>query len=235
MENKEKKILGSKGFKVAYAFAVIIALGTVMFTKISTEKSLGNIKSLEENEIKNEQLTNELTERFIIEETVRHNVTDVPDTRNNENTTVITENSKFNKPYEDYYCLPFGNTIIKDFSNLTPVYSKTMGDWRTHSGIDFKGADGAAVVSIAYGEVISIYDDVLLGTTVLVDHGNGVTAKYCGLNKETLNVKEHSSLNSEDIIGYLGYVPCETKDGSHLHFEISYNGETVEPLELMGK
>ncbi len=234
MENKKTKFLGSKKFKVAYAFMVVIALGTVMFTKISTEKSLGNIKSLEENEILNQEITENITERVIEEEPVRQNITDIPDTRN-EKPTETTEKSKFNTPYEDYYCLPFGNTIIKDFSNTSPVYSKTMGDYRTHNGIDFKGEKGAAIVSIAYGEVISVFDDTLFGTTVLIDHGNGVTAKYCGLNKDTLNVKEHTTLKSEDIIGYLDNVPCETKDGPHLHFEISYNGENVEPLELMGK
>ena len=142
---------------------------------------------------------------------------------------------KYNKPYSDYYCLPFGNQIIKDYSNMNPVYSKTLGDWRTHNGIDFSGEAGSAVVAISYGEVISIYEDTLFGTCVLIDHGNGVTAKYCGLNKETLTIREHSCVNSEDIIGYLGEIPCEKQEGAHLHFEITHNGELVEPLELMGK
>ena len=202
-----------------------------MFTKISTERNLGNIGSLEDN-ITEEVITTEPA-KLIIEETVRQNLTDVPDTR--EETEKTTIEDKYNKPYSDYYCLPFGNQIIKDYSNMNPVYSKTLGDWRTHNGIDFSGEAGGAVVAISYGEVISIYEDTLFGTCVLIDHGNGVTAKYCGLNKETINVKEHSTVNSEDIIGYLGEIPCEKQDGSHLHFEITHNGEIVEPLELMGK
>jgi murein DD-endopeptidase MepM/ murein hydrolase activator NlpD len=202
-----------------------------MFTKISTERNLGNIGSLEDN-VTEEVITTEPA-KLIIEETVRQNLTDVPDTR--EETEKTTIEDKYNKPYSDYYCLPFGNQIIKDYSNMNPVYSKTLGDWRTHNGIDFSGEAGSAVVAISYGEVISIYEDTLFGTCVLIDHGNGVTAKYCGLNKDTLNVKEHSSVNSEDIIGYLGEVPCEKQEGAHLHFEITHNGEIVEPLELMGK
>lgn len=229
--NNEKNKNTNKKFKIAYAFTFIIAIAALMFTKISSEKSLGNISSLENNTTEKQIITT----KNIIEETVRQNLTNIPDTREATQENKETEKDKYNKPYSDYYCLPFGNQIIKDYSNMNPVYSKTLGDWRTHNGIDFSGEAGGAVVAISYGEVISIYEDTLFGTCVLIDHGNGVTAKYCGLNKDTLNVKEHSSVNSEDIIGYLGEIPCEKQEGAHLHFEITHNGELVEPLELMGK
>ena len=232
MNNNENKTNTNKKFKIAYAFTFIIAIGALLFTKISSEKSLGNISSLENTTTK-QQITT--TEKNVVEETVRQNLTNIPDTREATEENKETEKDKYNKPYNDYYCLPFGNQIIKDYSNMNPVYSKTLGDWRTHNGIDFSGEDGGAVVAIAYGEVISIYEDTLFGTCILIDHGNGVTAKYCGLNKDTLNVQEHSSVNSEDIIGYLGEIPCEKQEGAHLHFEITHNGELVEPLELMGK
>ena len=230
--NNENKTNTNKKFKIAYAFTFIIAIAALMFTKISSEKSLGNINSLENSTTDKQIIT---TENINIEETVRQNLTNIPDTREVSEENKETEKDKYNKPYSDYYCLPFGNQIIKDYSNMNPVYSKTLGDWRTHNGIDFSGEAGGAVVAISCGEVISIYEDTLFGTCVLIDHGNGVTAKYCGLNKETLNVKEHSSVNSEDIIGYLGDIPCEKQEGAHLHFEITHNGELVEPLELMGK
>ena len=230
--NNENKTNTNKKFKIAYAFTFIIAIAALMFTKISSEKSLGNINSLENSTTDKQIIT---TENINIEETVRQNLTNIPDTREVSEENKETEKDKYNKPYSDYYCLPFGNQIIKDYSNMNPVYSKTLGDWRTHNGIDFSGEAGGAVVAISCGEVISIYEDTLFGTCVLIDHGNGVTAKYCGLNKETLNVKEHSSVNSEDIIGYLGEIPCEKQEGAHLHFEITHNGELVEPLELMGK
>lgn len=230
--NNENKTNTNKKFKIAYAFTFIIAIGALLFTKISSEKSLGNISSLENTTTK-QQITT--TEKIVVEETVRQNLTNIPDTREATEENKETEKDKYNKPYSDYYCLPFGNQIIKDYSNMNPVYSKTLGDWRTHNGIDFSGEAGGAVVAISYGEVISIYEDTLFGTCVLIDHGNGVTAKYCGLNKDTLNVQEHSSVNSEDIIGYLGEIPCEKQEGAHLHFEITHNGELVEPLELMGK
>ena len=49
MNNEEKKTKTNRNFKIAYAFTIVIALGALMFSKISTEKNLGKINSLEEN------------------------------------------------------------------------------------------------------------------------------------------------------------------------------------------
>ena len=88
---------------------------------------------------------------LIKKETVRQNVTNVPDTRSQ--TEKITTTDKYNKPYKDYYCLPFGNQIIKDYSNMNPVYSKTMGDWRTHNGIDFTGG---TTITVSVNENVTL-------------------------------------------------------------------------------
>ncbi len=236
----------TKKVKYAYAFALLFALGTALITKISTEKAIGNIAPIESDyvTITTENYTSKdsifLTTEPDFE--VRQNLEDVPDTReetekNTEEQTKeeTTKSSKYATPYQDYYSLPLGTDILKDYSPDKPTYSATMGDWRTHSGIDFKAAEGEQVKAISYGTVTKVYDDALWGTVVEIDHGNGVTAKYCGFNKSTLEVKKGSIVESGSLLGYLGAIPCEKTELSHLHFEIIYNGENVEPLELMGK
>lgn len=238
--NKNKKTMNK--VKVAYAFAMILAIGAAFTAKIATEKALGNISPIESDyvTISPEKETSKDSE-FLTEEPdfeVRNNVTNVPDTRaETEESTEIstTEKSKFSKPYEDYFSLPLGTDILRDYAPDRPMYSATMGDWRTHNGIDFQGADGDQIKAISYGTVSKIYDDVLLGTVVEIDHGNGVIARYCGLNKDTLEVKPASTVEAGALIGFLGKVPFEKTDISHLHFEIIYNGKNVDPLELMGR
>ena len=234
-----------KKVKYAYAFALLLALGTALIAKISTENALGNLAPIESDyvTITTEKSTTKdsvfLTTEPDFE--VRQNLEDVPDTRaeteeQTENETEeTTESPKYATPYQDYYSLPLGTDILKDYSPDKPSYSATMGDWRTHSGIDFKAAEGEQVKAISYGTVTNVYDDALWGTVVQIDHGNGVTAKYCGFNKDTLEIKKGSTVESGSLLGYLGTIPCEKSELSHLHFEISYNGESVEPLELMGK
>ena len=110
-----------------------------------------------------------------------------------------------------------------------------MGDWRTHKGIDFSGDSGAQVKAIAEGKVTKIYDDALYGTVVEIDHGNEVIARYCGINKETIEIKENGTVKAGALIGYLGEIPCEKEEVSHLHFEIIYKGKNTDPLEIMGR
>lgn len=240
-----------RGVKIAYAVALLFALGGALTAKIATENAVEGFKSTFPNEEITLPVTTENQNLNIYDVTdepdfeVRQNLTDVPDTRTEETqpetetqteTTIkSTEKSQYAVPYSDYYTLPLGTDISRDYSPETPVYNATMGDWRTHSGIDFKGTDGAQVLAISYGKVSKVYSDPLLGTVVEIDHGNEVIARYCGLNKDVLEVKAGDTVKSGALIGYLDSVPCEKSDLSHLHFEIIYKGENVDPLELMGK
>lgn len=132
------------------------------------------------------------------------------------------------------FSLPLEAGIAKAYSNGEMVQSKTMGDWRVHNGADFKGTVGDAVKAINNGVVKAVYDDVLWGTVVEIDHGQGMIAKYCGLGKgSTPEVGEKVKIN--DRVGNLGTIPIESADDVHLHLEILQDGKAVEPLAAMGK
>lgn len=244
-EQRRKKI---RFVKFAYAFAVLIAIGGALAAKIITEKTLGNINT----PIEQDYVTFATTEGTTVKETefqVRQNVTDVPDTRNEvtesetqetttqETTQKVTETTtkEYAEPYKDYYTLPAGTDICKEYLPGKPTYNTTTDDWRTHPAVDFKTEEGAQIKAISDGVVKDIYDDVLLGTVMEIDHGNEVIAKYCGLNKETLKRAKGNKVTAGQLIGYLGDVPYEKTEAPHLHFEIEYKGENVDPLELMGK
>lgn len=240
-----------RGVKIAYAVALLFAVGGALTAKIATENALEGFNATFPNEEITLPATTQGEKINIYDATeepdfeVRQNLTDVPDTRleesetepetKEETTQTTTEKSEYAIPYSDYYTLPLGTDITKDYSPETPIYNSTMGDWRTHAGIDFKGADGAQVLAISYGKVSKVYNDPLYGTVVEINHGNEVIAKYCGLNKDVLEVKAGDTVKAGTLIGYLDSVPCEKSDLSHLHFEVIYKGENVDPLELMGK
>ena len=96
-----------------------------------------------------------------------------------------TEKIEENKPFSGDFALPMGSDVINDFSNGEMVQSKTMGDWRVHNGVDFGGSAGNDVGAVADGKITKVYDDVFWGTVVEIDHGNGMTAKYCGMKTAT--------------------------------------------------
>lgn len=155
--------------------------------------------------------------------------TDVPDTRaqtEESTSSAVTEKAEF--------LLPCGTQIIKDYSRGELVESKTMGDFRVHNGIDFKANKGDDVKAVADGKVLSVTESSLWGWVVEIDHGNGMTAKYCGLMKNPA-VKKGDSVSIGKIIGRVGAVPCESTDGEHLHFEVRINDEASDPLAALGR
>ncbi len=139
-----------------------------------------------------------------------------------------------NLPFTGSFTLPLGTQILKDYSDGEMVSSKTMGDWRIHNGIDFSGSPNAEVISIQSGTVADIYTDDMWGLVLVVDHGNGMLAKYCGLAANS-TPKEGAKIRNGETIGKLGEIPVEAADEPHLHLEITVDGKTVDPLAAMNR
>lgn len=152
-------------------------------------------------------------------------VTGIPDERETEAQT---------ERKTEGFALPMGNDIIKDYSAGEMVFSKTMGDWRVHDGVDFGGAAGNSVDAVADGRITRIYDDIFWGTVVEIDHGNSMTVRYCGLKKGT-TLPEGALVKKSEKIGTLGSIPIESAEGDHLHIEVTVDGITVDPLEALNK
>ncbi len=156
-------------------------------------------------------------------------VTETPQTTTPPSTESETVGGTLPRP--NYFELPLGLDIVQDFSRTEPVFNATMGDWRTHNGVDFAGVIGDPVKASAAGFVTGVYDDPMYGVVMEIDHGGGITAKYCGLGKGS-TVPVGTEVKTNDTIGYLGTVPCESDAGAHLHLEMTENGEIVDPLVL---
>lgn len=145
-----------------------------------------------------------------------------------------TEKIEENKPFSGDFALPMGTDIIKDFSNGEMVQSRTTGDWRVHNGVDFGGSAGNEVTAVSKGKVTKVYNDGFWGTVVEIDHGNGMTVRYCGM-KEGSCLPEGTEVEKYDKIGSLGHVPIEISDEDHLHLEVVIDGEYVDPLKALNK
>lgn len=129
--------------------------------------------------------------------------------------------------------LPLGTRILKDYSNGAMVKSKTMNDWRLHNGVDFSGEFGDEIKSVCDGTVSSVYTDPMWGKVIEIRHDGKMSAKYCGFDE--INVNEGDIVAKEQILGTLGTIPVESADNTHLHLEITVNGETVDPIEALGR
>ncbi len=129
---------------------------------------------------------------------------------------------------------PAGNNVTKEFSAGNPIYSNTMGDWRTHDGTDFKAEKGSVVRAISSGVVKDIYADPSYGTTIVIDHSGQFTAYYSGLGETTMVQKGQQVEPGQDI-GCINKVPCEIADEPHLHLAIFKDEKFIDPLLILDK
>ena len=131
------------------------------------------------------------------------------------------------------YSWPVVGSVDAGYSVETLVYDRTMGDWRTHDGLDILAPLGEPVKAAASGTVSEVYSDDLYGTTVVIDHGAGIVSVYSNL-AELPTVSAGDSVSMGDTIGSVGTTAiCETNSPYHLHFAMSVNGESVNPADYL--
>ena len=128
---------------------------------------------------------------------------------------------------------PCNGSISKEYSPDKLIYSKTMNDWRTHSGIDIAAPKGDIVAAAADGVVEKVYEDNNLGVVVVIGHGGSIKTLYGNL-QDLGYIEVGRRVAKGDTIGAVGDTSIlEKKDEAHLHFEVITGGETQNPSEYI--
>lgn len=131
------------------------------------------------------------------------------------------------------YVWPVIGEIALPYSMDALVFNTTMGDWRTHDGIDIVAQAGEYVRAAAAGTVAEVYEDQLYGTTVVIDHGAGLVSYYANMQAQPV-VRQGDHVLAGDTIGAVGETAlCETAQPPHLHFAMSLDNESVDPAEYL--
>jgi len=133
------------------------------------------------------------------------------------------------------FSAPVDNFVIKDYSAEVPVFSYTMNDYRVHSGVDIACSAGTPVLAAADGLVCEVFCDPMMGVTVGVQHSGGALTRYKGLSEDSMNlVKTGDEVKIGQVIGASGETALiESAEEAHVHFELTINGESVDPGEYM--
>lgn len=130
---------------------------------------------------------------------------------------------------------PVPGALTKAFSGDELVFDKTMADYRVHKGADYAAKDGQRVCAISAGTVTDVSYDELYGYTVRISHSDGLESFYCSLMK-TVSVKAGQKVAAGDVIGGVGNtMTIECEEESHLHLELTRDGEYIDPETILPK
>lgn len=214
--------------------------------KLLTEEASSELsKKINEVKESNENLTTK--EKSEEENVISVNKNNTEKEENNENTTTKKQNNtntvnevKENNVEQEKkdskentnkteFIFPVEGEVIKEFAKDNLIYSETLEEWITHTGIDIKAERSTIVKTVADGMVKSIKNDPRYGLTVIIEHSNGYVSSYSSLLTAEF-VKEGEKVEQGQTIGTVGNSAVfEVAEDNHLHFELLKDGSNINP------
>ncbi len=249
------KIIFYAGIGVAILAVIVVAL--FMYSKSLSDDVKDSTMSLEKmanmagNNTQNtesasteigksvEESENELNTTNVANTTNQTNATNATNVNNTANrinttnTSNVTTSSKTTTPTETKKELsfekPVEGEIVREFAQDSLIYSETLQEWTTHSGIDIQADKTTVVKAAEAGTVKSIKNDPRYGLTIVIEHDDNYQTIYSNL-LTTEFVVEGEKVEKGQSLGTVGNTAVfEVADEPHLHFEIWKDSLPVDP------
>ena len=140
-----------------------------------------------------------------------------------------------------YYLDENGNSISRllmktplDGARLSSRYGlrkhPILGFTRLHRGVDFAARRGTPVFAAGDGVISALGVEGNHGKRIRINHEYNYKTLYAHLNGYARGLKTGSPVTQGQVIGYVGATGLAT--GPHLHYEITYDGRSVNPLTI---
>jgi len=122
--------------------------------------------------------------------------------------------------------IPVNGALIMPFGEFIHPVS---GIPAFHTGIDIAVQDNKEINAVYEGIVAEIGSKPEYGNYIMINHGLGVRTVYAHCSEIT--VESGQEIKQGQIIAKIKNTSIYT--GSHLHFEIVVNNNTIDPLEYI--
>jgi len=120
---------------------------------------------------------------------------------------------------QNHYFIPVKGVIINKFNKI-----------QKHYGVDIATKSKEVVNSILDGVVIYSGFTLLSGNVIVIQHKENLLSLYKHLEKTFVNIGDKVEAGS--VIGIVGNTG-ELSTGPHLHFEMWYKGQPINPENLL--
>ncbi|MEN8256552.1 MAG: M23 family metallopeptidase [Thermodesulfobacteriota bacterium] len=137
---------------------------------------------------------------------------------------------KFDHSLDIIKSVPLGPPVL---GSITSLYGRRIDPINEkvafHSGIDISDKTGTEIITTAHGKIVDKGYTEGNGNYVVVGHGKGFKTRYLHMKKSL--VEKNQQVKRGQVIGLVGNSGRST--GPHLHYEILYNGKSVNPLKFV--
>ena len=131
------------------------------------------------------------------------------------------------------FIMPVANALEIGEYCETVVFNQTLGVYQAHRAVDFFAEEGSEVFAVYDGVVESVENSILQGTTICINHGNGLKTYYNSLIDGD-SVVVNQKVKQGDVIGEVSVSNRqEYKDGAHLHFYVKENDQLIDPAKYL--
>ncbi len=164
-----------------------------------------------------------------------NNTTKSTNTANSINSTTATnaESQEKETKKEWIFVKPVEGEIVREYAKDNLIYSNTLQEWTTHTGIDIKADKTTVVKAAEEGTVKSIKNDPRYGLTIVIEHDEQYQTIYSNLLTSEF-VVEGEKVEKGQAIGTVGNTAVfEIADEPHLHFEIWKDSLPIDPTTLI--
>jgi stage II sporulation protein Q len=145
------------------------------------------------------------------------------------NPVVNVTNDKISKPYEDQKVTIVKNYYDKDGEEQAQqsalIYYENT--YMPNTGVLYGSDETFDVISCLDGTVEDITADEIMGNIVTIKNSNNLTTIYQSLNEVKVLVGD--TIKQGDVIGTSGSNKIDSTKENMLLFEVSYNGEYINP------
>ena len=124
---------------------------------------------------------------------------------------------------------PVSGRVLNAYSGDELVYNKTLGDWRTHNGVDYACNAGDTVSAPVAGKVVSAGADGNWGSVVELEDSAGRLWRICGAADPRVNAGDTVTVGQ--ALAKAGNIGCECAEESHIHLEVKQGEQYLDPAK----
>ena len=105
-----------------------------------------------------------------------------------------------------------------------------LGYNKKHMGVDFAAPTGTPIMAAGTGHIEYVGTNGGAGKYIRIKHLNGYKTSYSHLSSYASGMQKNIRVKQGQTIGYVGSTGLST--GPHLHYEVIFNGEKINPMKM---